>query len=209
MAHPLRRCGAGARLVRMTPPATLPSCAPVIREYAADDEASWLRCRVLAFLGTCYYDDVWPTRREGSQIQLVAAEDGEVVGICDIEIENDLATIDVIAVHPDHQRRGIANALLATARERLPEQVTCLDAWTREDEEALAWYRSAGFTESDHYLHVHKNWDEPAEGFTSPDGLSAPVMAFCHARIEDEAALRERYARVYVCRRMSLPLTGG
>jgi hypothetical protein len=29
-----------------------------IREYVPADEASWLRCRVLSFLGTAYYDDV-------------------------------------------------------------------------------------------------------------------------------------------------------
>lgn len=29
-----------------------------IRPYTDADEQSWVRCRVLAFLGTCYHDDV-------------------------------------------------------------------------------------------------------------------------------------------------------
>jgi hypothetical protein len=39
-----------------------------------------------------------------------------------------------------------------------------LDAWTRDDPDTLAWYRSMGFTESDHYLHVYaSHFTDPAE----------------------------------------------
>lgn len=82
--------------------------------------------------------------------------------------------------------------------------VTVIDAWTREDVPALAWYRARGFAESEHYLHVYKTWGgDPDAGWASPAPLSAPVAAFCHARLEDEADLRERFSRVYVCRRFS------
>lgn len=30
----------------------------LVREYRPDDERQWLRCRVLAFLDTAYYDNV-------------------------------------------------------------------------------------------------------------------------------------------------------
>ncbi|WP_199238378.1 hypothetical protein [Kribbella steppae] len=30
----------------------------IVRDYASADETRWLRCRVLAFLDTNYYDDV-------------------------------------------------------------------------------------------------------------------------------------------------------
>ena len=82
--------------------------------------------------------------------------------------------------------------------------VTVIDAWTREDVPALAWYRARGFAESEHYLHVYKTWGgDPDAGWASPAPLTAPVAAFCHARLEDEADLRERFSRVYVCRRFS------
>ena len=177
-----------------------------IRRYEPADESSWLRCRVLSFLSTCYYDDVLTARPAAPAVQLVAVEGGFVVGLLDLEIDGDLATIDTVATHPDHQGRGIASSLLAQALAELPGDVTTVDAWTREDELALAWYRARGFEESDHYLHVCKGWDEPSEGWGSPDGLSAPVTAFCHARLEDEAALRSRFSRVYVCRRFSRPV---
>lgn len=177
-----------------------------IRRYEPTDEQSWLRCRALSFLSTCYYDDVWTQRPESPVVQLVATHGNDVVGVLDIEIEDRLATIDTVAVHPDHQNRGIASALLTHARAELPGTVATLDAWTREDEPALEWYRTQDFAESDHYLHVYKSWSEPDEGWTSPGQLSAPVTAFCHASIGDEREIRARFARVYVCRRFSRPV---
>lgn len=104
-----------------------------IRPYAAADEDSWLRCRALSFLGTCYYDDVRTNRPTSPAVQLVATLDETVVGVLDIEIAGELATIDTVAVHPDHQGDGIATALLTRAQAELPRSVTTLDAWTRDE----------------------------------------------------------------------------
>lgn len=193
-----------------------------IREYRPEDEASWLRCRALSFLASAYFDDVKAQRTtfENASIQLVAtgprpahvrtpgAE--QVVGILDLELWDDrgvpTATIDTLAVHPDHQRHGIADALLAEALARLQAtRTTVLDAWTRQDEAATAWYVRHGFRITKEYLHVYTGQDE-SEGFTSPEHLSRPVMAFCHARLEDEAVLRRRYDRVHRCRRFTRPV---
>ena len=174
-----------------------------LRRFAPEDEPSWLRCRVLSFLGSAYHDEVRTHRPPEPQLQLVAVRGPAVIGILDVEIEDSLATIDTLATHPDHQREGIASRLLDLALDQLPPQVSTLDAWTRDDEPALAWYRRHGFAESEHYLHVYKSWDEDVPGFTSPEGLSAPVIAFCHGALADEAEMRERFARVHVCRRFS------
>lgn len=175
-----------------------------ITSYHPSHQTSWLRCRVLGFLDTCYYDDVWATRPDDCQIQLVALEGDQVVGILDIEIADELATIATIVVHPDHRRSGIADRLLSEGRSQLPGSVTVLDAWTREDESALAWYRRHGFVESEHYLHVHKSYDESDEGFGAPERLGPPVLAFCHAQLADQDRLRAAYQRVYVCCRFSM-----
>lgn len=177
-----------------------------LRAYQPADEQSWLRCRLLSFLGTCYYDDVLTRRPKSPAVQLVALHEEVVVGVLDIEIEEQLATIDTIAVHPDHQHRGIASALLDRARAELPASLTTLDAWTREDVAAHAWYRATGFSESEHYLHVYKSGTDPDDGWLSPSHLTSPLTAFCHARLEHEEALRAEFARVYVCRRFSQPL---
>ena len=174
-----------------------------IRAYKTSDEAGWLRCRLLSFFDTAYFDDVKTTKTtlDGPGVELVAIEDGIVVGLIDLEIDDSLATIDTIAVHPDYSRRGIATALLTSAVAALPNSVTDLDAWTRDDEPALGWYRSQGMVEEAHYLHVYKQLNEPADGFDTPDGLSTPVTAFMHAPLAREAELRERFSRVVVCQR--------
>lgn len=174
----------------------------VVRLYCPADEASWLRCRLLAFFGTCYYDDVQVSRAEFElpAVQLVAIHQDELVGLIDVEIDGSAATIDCVAVHPDFQRMGLGGRLLAAVLEQLPSTVKTLDAWTREDSQALEWYSAAGFVEQFRYLHVYKGYAEPADGFNSPSPLSPPVMGFYHAAAEHEVELRTRYSRVYVCR---------
>lgn len=178
-----------------------------IRPYEPTDEHSWLRCRALSFLDTCYYDDVWTKRPATPVVQLVAVHGGTVVGILDVEVNQGLATIDTVSTHPDYQGRRMASRLLRRARADLPERITTLDAWTREDEPALAWYRAHGFEESEHYLHVYKGAEEPDEGWESPSRLTGPITAFCHAPIGEEAYIRGRFSRVYVCRRFSQTIT--
>lgn len=175
-----------------------------VRPYTSADEPGWLRCRALAFLSTQYYDDVKPRRTtfELPAICLVAESDGGLIaGLLDVEIDGAAATIDTVAVHPDHARHGIATALLDSAVPQLrASDATSLDAWTRGDVAANAWYRRSGFREHFRYLHVYKQGDESDEGFTSPQGLSAPVTAFMHADISRHEEMRAQFARVHVCR---------
>lgn len=133
-----------------------------LRPCAPADEPSWLRCRALSFLDSQYYDDVrtaHPLPAEGSleagqliSWVAVAAADPRpetaaeaVVGILDVELgaigtdEESLATIDTVGVHPDWRGRGIATELLEHVCARLPERISTLDAWTREDPAARAW----------------------------------------------------------------------
>lgn len=61
----------------------------LIRDYQNEDEQGWLRCRVLAFLNTAYYDNVLNKKEvyENPSIELVAEMDGEIVGLIDVEYE--------------------------------------------------------------------------------------------------------------------------
>lgn len=191
-----------------------------LRDYADLDEPSWLRCRVLSFLGSSYFDDVKTSRTifDGEALRLVAVHprpagmttpsDEEVVAVLDVELwEEDgepVATIDTVAVHPDHQRAGLAGSLLARAVQTLQDKgVRRLDAWTREDPAATAWYQRHGFLVDQTYLHVYKGdaAGDSDDGYVSPHGLSAPVTAFHHGPDEDPEVWRARFARVHQCRR--------
>ncbi|WP_202817239.1 GNAT family N-acetyltransferase [Serinicoccus sp. CUA-874] len=195
-----------------------------LRDYADLDEPSWLRCRALSFLGSSYFDDVKTHRTvfEGESLQLVAVTPKpagmttpgpeEVVGILDVELWEDegssVATIDTVAVHPDHQRAGVAGALLDEALDRLRgRDLAWIDAWTREDPEATSWYAAHGFVADETYLHVYRGGDEQhadahgEEGFEAPFDLGAPVKGFFHGPDEDPQPWRERFARVHQCRR--------
>ncbi|MDQ2738860.1 MAG: GNAT family N-acetyltransferase [Actinomycetota bacterium] len=194
----------------------MPHPSFAIRPYLPTDSEGWLRCRVLSFLHTQYYDDVKPSRSVLAEpaIALVATaavdhigqhndlDRDTVIGILDIEIDGDAAaTIDTIAIHPDHQTKGIGTALLQQALPLLTDRgVATLDAWTREDGPANSWYLKNGFTENFRYLHVYLGDGDDPTGFVTPEGCSLPVTAFVHAPIDREAEVRERFRRVYVCR---------
>lgn len=185
-----------------------------VREYTPADEASWLRCRVLAFLDTSFFDAVVPAKPalEAPGLELVALdENGTVVALMDTGIERGLATIDTVAVHPDHRRHGLGQRLLERTKGWARSAgATTLDAWTRDDEGTLAWYRAAGFAESDHYLHVYaSHYTDPAEpgrAIAEPRPGLRPIMMFLHAKLADEERLRGEFTRVHVDRRFSMPL---
>lgn len=61
----------------------------LIRDYQNDDEQGWLRCRVLAFLNTAYYDNVLNKKEvyKNPSIELVAEIDGKIVDLIDVEYE--------------------------------------------------------------------------------------------------------------------------
>src|SRR6266496_3420257 len=144
------------------------AAAFVVRPYRAADEQGWLRCRVLSFLGSAFFDDVRREKEhyENPSLELVADDGGEIVGLIDVECEETPGTVCSdrpglagmiwhVAVHPDHQRRGIATALLREAERRAADRgLVRLEAWTRDDAHVQAWYESRGFAQVDSYLHV-------------------------------------------------------
>lgn len=185
-----------------------------IRAYRPADEPEWVRSRAVSFLDTCYYDAIEPRKpavEADSVVDLVAVDEGRIVGILDVALRGELATIETVCVHPDHRRYGIATRLLEEAIKRLEDgPALILDAWTREDASALAWYAAHGFTEEYTYVHAYSGYGRAnASRMAEPREPYRPVIVFAHAEREREQQARAEFERVYVCRRMVKQLTGG
>jgi len=118
-----------------------------IRPYEDADERSWLECRVLAFLDSAYFDAVEreKERYDRPSIELVAEVDGRIVGLMDVECEEEPGTLCEdrpglggmiwhLAVLRDFRRRGIASRLLGAAEDTARQQgLERFEAWTRDD----------------------------------------------------------------------------
>jgi GNAT superfamily N-acetyltransferase len=185
----------------------------IVRAYRPADEEGWVRCRVLSFLGSAYFDDVRreKERYERPSIELVAEEDGEITGLIDVECEQAPGTVCSdrpglggmiwhLAVHPDHQRRGIATALLGEAEQLAAEGgLVRLEAWTRDHGHVPAWYEARGFARIDSYLHVYVELSEGLRDlFPMSEGLR-PVKVFAHYTGERRDEVKRRFARVHDC----------
>ena len=145
-----------------------------IRPYRQSDERGWVVCRVLSFLDSAFFDDVRQAKEhyEHPAIELVAERAGEIVGLIDVECEELPGTVCEdrpglggmiwhLAVHPDHQRQGVATELLQEAERLARErQLVRFEAWTRDDRGTQAWYESRGFERLSSYLHVYVDLNE-------------------------------------------------
>ena len=122
-----------------------------IINYSKKYEEGWLRCRVLAYLHTSMYEDVVtkkPTFEGRTSIELIVVENDEVIGILDIVLDDNSrkttilsdglgAFLQVIAIHPDHQNKGIGHKLYEEAVNRMKMyDIAFIELYTRGDKQA-------------------------------------------------------------------------
>ena len=178
--------------------------APVIRPYEDRDERGWLVCRLLSFFDTAFFDDVLRAKEhyEKPAIELVAEQDGQIVGLLDVECGSAGLSarpgaggmIWHLATHPEHQRLGVGSALLAEAeRQARSRGLVRLEAWTRDDSPTWRWYERHGFVQVEGYLHVYLERDDLRQF----DGELRLVRALAHYTGDRSDEIRRRYARVH------------
>lgn len=141
----------------------------IIRAYKDSDEIGWLRCRVLSFLHTAYFDNVLNKKKsyENPAIELVAELNGQIVGLIDVEYEKEEKTVCSrgeglggmiwhIAVHPDYYRQGIGEKLLhAAEKQAINIGLNRFEAWTRDDPCVRNWYEKMLFLNVHSYYHIY------------------------------------------------------
>ena len=141
----------------------------IIRDYDDKDERSWVICRLISFLDCSYYDNVMKEKEkyENPSVCLLAEEDGQVIGIIDVEYEQNPgevcylsgklgAVIWHLGVLPEFRGKGVADTLWNTAKKKLFEKgIERFEVWTQDDITANDWYNSQGFMLKEAYLNAY------------------------------------------------------
>lgn len=137
------------------------------------DERGWVRCRLISFLDSSYYDDV---KREKEQydhpsICLVAEHDNQIIGFIDVEYEENIgevcylqgqlgANIWNLGVLPEYRNKRIAEMLWKQAKGLLIKKgIQRIELWTQDDLPANQWYQKQGFKLKESYLNVFSYGD--------------------------------------------------
>ncbi|MFS0560771.1 GNAT family N-acetyltransferase [Terribacillus sp. 179-K 1B1 HS] len=104
-----------------------------------------------------------------------------------------------IAVHPDHQRKGVAAMLLKKAVEKLQQYgITYLEAWTRDDDWICNWYKKEGFKQGAPYLQVFLENGEVTGSLKPP---FKAIYTYAHYTGADIERQKQEHSRAHVCSR--------
>jgi ribosomal-protein-alanine N-acetyltransferase len=116
------------------------------------------------------FSDPWSENSVASELKnplscwLVAEEDGKVAGYVGSQTVIDESDMMNVAIHPDHRRKGIAEALVVELVEALKKREShCLTLEVRaSNEPAKALYEKLGFTQVGLRKNYYRNPKEDA-----------------------------------------------
>lgn len=185
----------------------------IIREYRDNDNLAWVRCRVLSFLDSAYFDNVLREKEhyQNPSIELVAEADGKIVGLIDIEYEIEKGSVCYytselggviwhVAVLPEYRSQGIATSLLYKAIKKLKtKNIKKIEAWTREDKWVNDWYKRRGFILKESYLHVYAEGKECGEIAESKIENLFICNCFAHYVGKNTDEIKKKFKRVHEC----------
>ena len=193
----------------------------IIRPYNSSDEENWLKCRLVSFHDSAYYDDVYTKKPtfDNPSLELVAEINGEIIGIIDLEKDNKDGSICycktglgamvwTIAVLPDYRRLGIASQLILKSVDwAKSKDIDFIEAWTRDDKWVLDWYESVGFYRFHSYWHIYFKGDNAKSLFESNDQDISPQSVFAHSNKDPKTLDQNKIDRFYKCSGYKLDIT--
>ncbi len=193
----------------------------IIRPYNASDQESWLKCRLVSFHDSAYYDDVYTKKPifDNLSLELVAEKDGKIIGILDLEKDNKDgsicycksgtgAMIWTIAILPEYRRFGIASQLiLQVVNWAKSKDIDFIEAWTRDDKWVLNWYESIGFSRFHSYWHIYFKGDNAKSLFESKDKDISMQSVFAHSNKDPKTLDQKKIDRFYKCSGYKLDIT--
>ena len=193
----------------------------IIRPYNSSDQESWLKCRLVSFHDSAYYDDVYTKKPtfDNPSLELVAEINGEIIGIIDLEKDNKDGSICycktglgamvwTIAVLPDYRRCGIASQLILKSVDwAKSKDIDFIEAWTRDDKWVLDWYESVGFSRFHSYWHIYFKGDNAKALFESNDKDISPQSVFAHSNKDPKTLDQNKIDRFYKCSGYKLDIT--
>ena len=193
----------------------------IIRPYNLSDEESWLKCRLVSFHDSAYYDDVYTKKPifDNPSLELVAEIDGKIIGVLDLEKDNkdgsicycksgSGAMVWTIAVLPDYRRFGIASQLILKVVDWAKcKDIDFIEAWTRDDKWVLDWYESVGFSRFHSYWHIYFKGDNAKSLFGSNDKDISPQSVFAHSNKDPKTLDQNKIDRFYKCSGYKLEIT--
>ena len=145
----------------------------IIKPYNPTNEKNWLKCRLLSFYDSAYYDDVYTSKPifNNLSLELVAELNGEIIGILDLEKDNNEGSICycksgigamvwTISVLPEYRRFGIASKLVLKAMDWAKNKnidfIVATHIFTIEEHAALAALKLNNRTKS---VYIHHGAD--------------------------------------------------
>ena len=193
----------------------------IIRKYNVSEEESWLKCRLISFHDSAYYDDVYTKKPifNNSSLELVAELNGEIIGILDLEKDSEDgsicycksgvgAMIWTIAILPNYRRYGIASKLVLKAMDwSRSNGVNFIEAWTRDDKWVLDWYKSLDFNRFHSYWHIYFKGDFAKSLLKNNDKDIVPQSVFAHSDRDPVTLNQNKIDRFYKCSGYQLELT--
>lgn len=141
----------------------------IIRRYSPPDENNWIKCQQQTYLESIYFDvlnKVKP-RYENPAIELIGLENDNIVGILDIEIEQELGQfcfdetersgmISAIGVLLPYRRKGIGTKLIEKGIELIQENhdVHRIEIWVRDEPRIISWLTKIQFQQIHRFYEV-------------------------------------------------------